>query len=167
MTPPHWRLVSMWEGDPVGVDPRRPLIGFALVAVLCALLMTLSVGRGWSKDLFHPGKPIAGSVLGGHGTTAYDRADRPTEAAEPAPVSIPAELSAQPLGVAAAKPATGSATTFAGDRSSDADRSARRDQRKADRAAARDQRKAERAAEQDATEATRQAEHDAAKAARD
>ena len=55
----------MWEGDPVGVDPKRPLVGFALVAVLCAVLMSVSVGKGYSFDLFQPGKPIASSVGGG------------------------------------------------------------------------------------------------------
>ena len=89
----------MWEGDPVGVDPKRPLVGFALVAVLCAVLMSLSVSRGWSADVFGPGRPIAAPA-------ADDRLDRvPPPAAVPAvPVTMPAELSTQPLGAAPAGP---------------------------------------------------------------
>ena len=87
----------MWEGEPVGVDQKRPLAGFALVAVLCAVLMTLSVSRGWSLDLIHPGRPI---VTAGQAEKApHDRrAAEPT--ADVTTVSIPVELSAQPLGAA-------------------------------------------------------------------
>ena len=86
----------MWEGDPVGVDQKRPLVGFALVAVLCAVLMALSVGRGWSVDLFHPGKPIAAPESLGR----VDR-EQPAHADEPHVVVIPAELAPQPFAAVA------------------------------------------------------------------
>src|SRR5687768_9920832 len=90
----------MWEGEPVGVDPKRPLVGFALTAVLCAVLMALSVGgRGWSTGVFEPGRPIAGEVTG----DVLERAAVPAAVAA-GPVSIPVELSTQPLGTAAAGP---------------------------------------------------------------
>ena len=92
-----WRLVSMWEGEPVGIDQKRPLAGFALVAVLCAVLMTLSVARGWGLDIFHPGRPIAAA---GQADAAPHVRRHPAPTTDPAPVSIPTELSTQPLGVA-------------------------------------------------------------------
>lgn len=98
MTPQDWRLVSMWEGDPVGVDQKRPLVGFALVAVLCAVLMGLSVGQGWGVDIFRPGKPIAVPAEAVHVAPAQ------VQPREPEMVSIPDELSAQPLGVAVPEP---------------------------------------------------------------
>src|SRR5688572_20791318 len=103
MTRPHWRLVSMWEGEPVGVDQKRPLVGFALVAVLCAVLMTASVGRGFG-DVFQPGKPIAAAAIGGRLDRAPAPTPQPSELADPAEISIPVELSAQPLGVAVGSP---------------------------------------------------------------
>ena len=54
----------MWEAEPVGADPKRPLVGFAVVAVLCAVLMALSGGPGWVLAACHPGKPITGSPRG-------------------------------------------------------------------------------------------------------
>src|SRR5918994_1057480 len=110
MTRPHWRLVSMWEGEPVGVDQKRPLVGFALVAVLCAVLMTVSVGRGWA-DIFQPGKPIAAPALDGR-ADAPAQAPRPSALEDDAEISIPVELSAQPLGVAVGSPV--SVTSLAG-----------------------------------------------------
>lgn len=83
----------MWEGDPVGVDPKRPLVGFALVAVLCAVLMSLSLGRGWSFDLFQPGKPITSSM---GDRVEWMPASAP-DVAEPVEVGFPVELSTQPL----------------------------------------------------------------------
>jgi hypothetical protein len=87
----------MWEGDPVGVDQKRPLVGFALVSVLCAVLMALSVGRGWSVDLFHPGKPIAAPD-----SLVEVDSEPPARSDEPRVVAIPAELEPQPLAAAAA-----------------------------------------------------------------
>ena len=57
--------------------------------------MALSVGRGWSVDLFHPGKPIAAP-------DALAQVDRepPARADEPRVVVIPAELAPQPLAAA-------------------------------------------------------------------
>jgi len=90
----------MWEGDPVGVDPKRPLVGFALVAVLCAVLMALSVGRGWGTDVFGPGRPIATPEAG----QQLDRVPALPAPPLPSTVSIPAELRAQPLAVALSGP---------------------------------------------------------------
>ena len=150
----------MWEEEPVGVDPKRPLVGFALVAVLCAVLMTLSVGRGWALDLFHPGKPIAASAAGGH----LDRfAPAVAPPAEPAQMSIPAELSAQPLGVAAGGPvpaqsvtqqlpaveddaeAATTETTLVGKADRKADQVDRKADRRADKADRKDDRRADKA----------------------
>src|SRR6478672_1554083 len=103
MTRPDWRLVNVWEGDPVGVDPKRPLVGFALVAMLCAVLMFLSVGRGWSFDFIQPGKPIA-SAVGGH----VERVPAPQASKPAAPVEtgFPVELSTPLLPVPSKAPAT-------------------------------------------------------------
>ncbi len=156
MTRPDWRLVTVWEGDPVGVDPKRPLVGFALVAVLCAVLMTLSVGKGWSFDFLQPGKPIASSV-GGH----VERAPAPSpDAAEPVAVGFPVQLSTLPLGTAPAaaaetkapaRPAGASRSTAPAKAATDvkddvkveqtADRTSEKADRKAERAAARAERK--------------------------
>jgi hypothetical protein len=99
----------MWEEEPVGVDPKRPLVGFALVAVLCAVLMTLSVGRGWSMDLVHPGKPLVAPAAGPVGGPP-SQAPVPSE---PMELSIPDELTTQPLGVAHGGPVTKKASAHA------------------------------------------------------
>jgi hypothetical protein len=57
--------------------------------------MALSVGRGWSVDLFHPGKPIAAP----DSLVEVER-ERPAHADEPGVVVIPAELAPQPLAAA-------------------------------------------------------------------
>ena len=95
MAPADWRLISMWEGEPVGVDPRRPLLGFVLVAVLCAVLMTISVGRGFGVDLVHPGKPIATPPVR---TPVEPPAD---VVVVPASVTLPDGLSADPYAIVA------------------------------------------------------------------
>jgi hypothetical protein len=180
----------MWEGEPVGVDPKRPLVGFALVAVLCAVLMTLSVGQGWGADIFRPGKPIAVPV------EAVRVAPAQEQPREPETVSIPDELSAQPLGVAVPEPlakrvarATAhtkspapsvqapptqaqpdepdDAASSARDRQ--ADRAAERAERKAHKAALkalRSTEKAARKAQREADKAAARAQHEAEKAAR-
>ena len=105
-----WRLVSMWEGDPVGVDQKRPLVGFALVAVLCAVLMFVSVGRGFGlSDFVHPGRPIAAPVE----HTPAERPAGPARQDGPAaiPAAIPAELSAQPLAAVVAAASAEKAST--------------------------------------------------------
>ena len=171
MTPRDWRLVSMWEGDPVGVDQKRPLVGFALVAVLCAILMTLSVGQGWGVDIFRPGKPIA---VPAEAVRLAPAQEQPT--AERGAVSIPAELSAQPLGVAVSEPLSKRVARATAQSEPDeqddaqspaperqADSAAQRAERKADRAAAKAQRKADKAA----AKALRKADKAAAKALRD
>jgi hypothetical protein len=109
MVPRDWRLVSMWEGDPVGVDQKRPLVGFVLVAVLCAVLMAVSVGRGFGfDDIVRPGRPIAAPVERTPVEPPTDVVVRDT------PVEIPAELTAQPLAaVIAAQSATPAATVGA------------------------------------------------------
>jgi hypothetical protein len=90
----------MWEGDPVGVDQKRPLVGFAVVAVLCAVLMGVSIGRGSAiTELFGPGRPIAAPA---EHTLGEPRGDATVP--RPTPVAVPAELSAQPLGVAVGSP---------------------------------------------------------------
>ena len=185
----------MWEGDPVGVDPKRPLLGFALVAVLCVVLMSLSVGRGWSFDFLQPGKPIASS-MGGH----VERVPAPArDAAEPVEVGFPVELSTQPLAVPPhagkavakkakaerepAEPATTSDDTVVADQAPDdatdraearAERAAARAERKLARLEARAQRKADRAAlhlqrqvEKSVARAEREALEAAEQAARD
>ena len=98
----------MWEGEPVRLDPKRPFVGFFLVAVLCVVLMALSVGRGWSGvGLFHPGKPISAPATG----ERVDSAPSPTPPrVEPTGASIPAELSTRPLGVSVAKGTTKAAS---------------------------------------------------------
>src|SRR6478672_8031246 len=103
MTRPDWRLVNVWEGDPVGVDPKRPLVGFALVAMLCAVLMFLSVGRGYSFDFIQPGKPIA-SAVGGHVKRAP--APQASKPAQPVETAFPVELSTPLLPVPSKAPAT-------------------------------------------------------------
>ena len=164
----------MWEGDPVGVDPKRPLVGFALVAVLCAVLMTLSVGKGWSFDFLQPGKPIASSV-GGH----VERAPAPSpDAVARVEVGFPVQLSTAPLGItpaapvekqAAAKPAAG-ATEDEGSESATAqveqdpevapatkaDRKAEKSAGRAERKLARLEARAERRADRLALKAQRQ-----------
>lgn len=147
----------------MGVDPKRPLVGFALVAVLCAVLMTLSVGRGWGGELFHPGKPIANVAAGGH----LDRAPSP-QPVEPVEVSIPAELSTQPLGVAAGSPVVKKAVSQPIQDATKATKATKDTQGhrvadKAERKAAKAERKAAKAAEK----AAAKAERDAAKAERD
>jgi hypothetical protein len=174
-----WRLVCMWEGDPVGVDQKRPLVGFALVAVLCAVLMSLSVGRGFGlDDLVQPGKPIAAPVEHRPAAPAVE------VVVEEAPVSIPAELSTQPLAaiVAAGGPApaeeqtadaTEQTTETAGSsgeqttvvESSDTKDATKTDDRPA-REAEREAARAVRQAEREAARAVRQAEREAARAAR-
>jgi hypothetical protein len=176
----------MWEGEPVGVDQKRPLVGFALVAVLCAVLMTISVGQGWGADIFRPGKPIAAPVEIRHRALAPAEA----QAAEGAAVSIPAELSAQPLGVTVSEPrvkrvARAAARSEAQAQPEEQDeaeaqapapeRQAVKAQHEADKAAAKAAREAAKAerqaaktaakAERDAAKAAAKAERDAAKAA--
>ena len=174
----------MWEEEPVGVDPKRPLVGFALVAVLCAVMMTLSVSRGWSVDLVHPGKPLvapaAGPVVG-----PPSQAPVPSE---PRELSIPAELTTQPLGVAHGGPATKKSATHATPeaevafeavtetqvvtsvpevvRSGKDARSADKAQRKADRTADKTAAKAQRQSEKTAMKALRTLQKAAAKAER-
>ena len=151
----------MWEGDPVGVDQKRPLVGFAVVAVLCAVLMGVSIGRGSAiTELFGPGRPIAAPA---EHTLGEPRGDATVP--RPTPVAVPAELSAQPLGVAVGSPvvkrsgagspsdsqATGSETAVpdpstAGRTEQNAERSAERAARLADLAAASAARLAEKAA---------------------
>ena len=100
-----WRLVSMWEGDPVGVDQKRPLVGFALVAVLCAVLMFVSVGRGFGlSDFIRPGRPIAAPVE----RTPTAPPGGPMH--QHVPAAIPAELSAPPLAAVVAGSAERSST---------------------------------------------------------
>ena len=163
----------MWEEEPVGVDPKRPLVGFALVAVLCAVLMTLSsVGRGWGGELFHPGKPIAAPSAGSH----LDRVPSPApQRVQHAEANIPAELSTQPLGVAVGAPAAKKAVsrptvetetvaeTTAPDSTRAADKATAKAQRQADKAAA----KALRQADKAAAKAQRQADKAAAQAQRE
>ena len=167
----------MWEGEPVGVDQKRPLVGFALVAVLCAVLMTVSVGRGWGMDIFRPGKPIA--------APAEVRHRAPVHAAEARSVArqtvtIPAELSAQPLGAAVPEPISkrvarataqsqpdGQAATQSQAPERQADRATQRAERMATREADKAAAKAEREAEQAAAAAARDAERAAAEAARE
>lgn len=183
----------MWEGEPVGVDQKRPLAGFALVAVLCAVLMTLSVSRGWGLDLIHPGRPIvsAGQVE----KSPHDR-QQPAPTGGSAAASVPAELSPQPLGVATgavahaarshARPVRAAGRSVSvvrstgGDEQAEAEpeaepaaaadpraeRRAEREAAKAARKADREAAKAARKAEHEAAKATRHAEHEAAKAAR-
>src|SRR5688500_12159115 len=116
MTPSHWRLESMWEGEPVGVDQKRPLVGFAFVAVLCALLMTISVGRGWA-DIFQPGKPIAAAALGGPADGEPAPVTQPSAREDDAEISVPVELSAQPLGVSVGAPVATESVATSGARS--------------------------------------------------
>ena len=182
----------MWEGDPVRVDPKRPLLGFALVAVLCAVLMSLSVSRGWGFDLFKPGKPIASS-MGGHG----ERVPAPApDAAELVEVGFPVELSTQPLAAQPpvpakkavakssrpAKPSTAAPTadqqgvvesTTPDTSGRSADRAAARAARQAERSAARAERKlarleakTQRQADRLAAQLQRQVEKSAAQARR-
>ncbi|WP_210648791.1 hypothetical protein [Nocardioides sp. SYSU D00065] len=80
----------------------RPLVGFALAAVLCAVLMAVSMSGGWRHDLFRPAPPIAAPVTD-------PPASPPSEEAVSGVVRIPAELSPPSLG--AGTPATGSAAT--------------------------------------------------------
>ena len=171
MAPADWRLISMWEGEPVGVDPRRPLLGFVLVAVLCAVLMTISVGRGFGVDLVHPGKPIATPPVR---TPVEPPAD---VVVVPASVTLPDGLSADPYAAAVASggpvPASASeesasestATESTPDTTVDteATTSSPKVERKADKAAT----KAERKADKAAAKAERKADKAAAKAARD
>jgi hypothetical protein len=160
----------MWEGEPVGVDQKRPLVGFALVAVLCAVLMTLSVGQGWGMDLFRPGKPIAAPAELRHRAPVH--ADKAQPVAHET-VTIPAELSAQPLGVATPQPvstrvARATAQSPAPAAAPQADHAAQRAERKAEKALAKLQRKADKAAtkaERKAAKTAATAERDAEKAA--
>ena len=172
MAPADWRLISMWEGEPVGVDPRRPLLGFVLVAVLCAVLMTISVGRGFGVDLVHPGKPIATPPVR---TPVEPPAD---VVVVPASVTLPDGLSADPYAVVASGgpvPASASASEESASESTatestpdttvdtEATTSSPKVERKADKAAT----KAERKADKAAAKAERKADKAAAKAARD
>jgi hypothetical protein len=156
----------MWEGEPVGVDQKRPLVGFALVAVLCAVLMTLSVGRGWGADIFRPGKPIAAPVEIRH--SAVPPAEK-AQAVESASVSIPAELSAQPLGVAVSAHQAKRVSRAAGTSRTQAAQPAEQDEAQAEKAAqgAADQaeRSADKASDKASDKAEREAEREADKAA--
>jgi hypothetical protein len=174
----------MWEGEPVGVDQKRPLVGFALVAVLCAVLMTVSVGQGWGVDIFRPGKPIAAPAEIRHRAPAHAGDARPVEHEK---VTIPAELSAQPLGAAVPEPISKRVARATAQsqpevtRSEDtqpeatqapaperrADRAAQRAERTAEKALTKLQRKADKAAAKAERKAAREAEKAAAAAARD
>lgn len=161
----------------MGVDQKRPLVGFAFVAVLCAVLMTVSVGRGWS-DVFQPGKPIAAAAPGGRVDHAPARTPQPGASEEAAEISIPVELSAQPLGVAVGSPAVRTSSGTSGADSSTAespttltttpraDRKVARQVERADRKAVRQAGKAERKAARQADKAERKAAKAAEKAAR-
>src|SRR6478752_5762867 len=108
----HWRLVSMWEGDPVGVDQKRPLVGFVLVAALCAVLMFVSVGRGFGlSDFVRPGRPIAAPV---ERTPAEPPGSALKDVPAAIPAAIPAELSAQPLAAVVAASAAKTSTEGSG-----------------------------------------------------
>ena len=171
----------MWEGEPVGVDQKRPLVGFAFVAVLCAILMTVSVGRGWA-DIFQPGKPIAAAALGGPADGEPATVTQPSALADDAEISIPVELSAQPLGVSVGAPVSTETVATSGSRSTAgsgstsrsrtteslaslriaaretaADRTAARQGKVADRKAARQAEKVDRKAHRQAEKADRQA----------
>ena len=152
----------------MGVDPKRPLVGFALVAVLCAVLMTLSVGRGWSMDLVHPGKPLVAPAAGPVGGPP-SQAPVPSE---PMELSIPAELTPQPLGVAHGGPVTKKASAHAtpeGEVAVTAVPEATgsgKDVRSAEKAKRTTDQKAERRADRTAAKAQRQAERTATKALR-
>lgn len=158
----------------MGVDQKRPLVGFAFVAVLCAVLMTVSVGRGWS-DVFQPGKPIAAAAPGGRVDHAPARTPQPGASEEAAEISIPVELSAQPLGVAVGSPAvrtsSGADSSTAGPPTTltttpRADRKVARQVERADRKAVGQAGKAERKAARQADKAERKAARAAEKVAR-
>ena len=183
----------MWEGDPVRVDQKKPLVGFALVAALCAVLMGVSMGKGYGLgDVFHVGRPITGPAA------AAAEAPRPAVQQAPMKVIIPAELSTPTLGsggsaetsaphqeadgtevlsaamtgsdqdrTSAAPESAGATTDRDGAREQrKADREAAREQRKTERAAVREERKAERAAAREERKAERAAARDARKAQR-
>ena len=161
------------------VDQKKPLAGFALVAVLCAVLMGVSTGKGYSLgDVFHVGRPITAPAA------AAAEVPRSAVRQEPMKVVIPAELSTPPLGstgtpamqqesddievLSAGGTATEKGRTSAAPESAGTatDREAAREQRKADRAAAREQRKTERAAARDERKAERAAAREQRKADR-
>jgi hypothetical protein len=151
MVTADWRLVSMWEGEPVGVDPRRPIVGFVLVAVLCAVLMAMSVGRGFGVDLIRPGKPISSPP-------ARAQAEPPAGAPAAQPtVSIPDELSSQPYAVVGS----------GGTEETDAQQTEAQSEPTTDRAVTRAERKAALERIRDAVKAQREADREAAKAERD
>ncbi|WP_191280470.1 hypothetical protein [Nocardioides flavus (ex Wang et al. 2016)] len=151
----------------MGVDQKRPLMGFAFVAVLCAVLMSVSVERGFGlDDLVQPGKPIA--------APDEPRAAAPTVdvVAEESPVSIPAELSTQPLAlIVAAAPPSAPAAEVTGDGRSASAGSEQSTQSSAGPSTGRpvgtdDPSKAARKADREAAKAARKADREAAKAAR-
>jgi hypothetical protein len=160
----------MWEGDPVGVDQKRPLVGFALVSVLCAVLMGLSIGKSSGIDIFKPARPIA--------APAEHRAHEPARTSEreqqPRVVSLPAELSPQPVGSASGslvvqRDDESSTTSLEVEETREVEESSEKGAGKAvEKAAAKAEKAADRAAakaERDAAKAARKAEHEATKAA--
>ena len=87
------RLVDMWDVEPVGMDARRPLWGFAAVTLLCAVLMVAEAGQSHVVlGLFHPATPIVAAVPDPVAPA------RPAAASGPGVVSLPPELIVQPVG---------------------------------------------------------------------
>lgn len=163
----------------MSAEHKRPLYAFGFVALLCVVMLGITIARGNAIDVFHEAVPIASNDSPAVGGSVPDERSRGTVEAKPAEtVSLPNELSVD-LTSAVSGTVVAAATSMGQESSQDSSQGdasthdggnqSTAHQTRSEKAAARAERKAERAAakvERTAAKAERQAEKAAAKAAR-
>jgi len=145
----------MWDGDPVGVDLKRPMWAFAIVSVLCAALMVASAGSGSALlGIFHASKPIASA------SPLSEPELRDAAPAASTAVVLPPELTAHPVGQRPPGTAQADRTAVSGhqaDRPATKTKATKQTTKKAGKSAG----KANRKADHQAAKATRKADRKA------
>lgn len=156
------RLVGMWDGDPVGVDLKRPMLAFVGVSVLCAVLMLVSAGSGSAVlGLFHASKPISSGPAPTTRTVP-----EAASAASSQVVTVPAELTAHPVGQSVSDTTSTRATPRADSQAAQRPQTGTKADRKADRRADKAVDKVDRKADKAADKSRKKTDGAAAQAAR-
>ena len=146
----------MWIRDLVGPELKRPVWAFAVVSVLCVVLLTISTGRVDAVlGVFDAPRPISAPVSSPASSPTAGLPE--TSVVETVP-TLPEELTAFPVGAAASD--TGETTDTGIE--DETEHAAPKAAKKAEHAAA----KAAKKADHEAAKAAKKADHDAAKAAK-